>query len=463
MADDYTGQTWLPGASGATPMSPSRFQHVEDGLVATSVTANDAAEAVASLQNSRSVGYTWGTVFPAPTLGAPLFWHTDDLKLYVPGGDGWYETDGTPAAADVDGASNAPTNFSAVVNVDNSVSTAWTLPTPPGVTTITAVTVREKFKSPTGVSGMPLAGNATSSLRPTSSLVTTREYYVTCTFSDGTESAESNHVTVYLPYGTVPATGGGTTDPGGAGTSNEIMDLGTGFIAYLGIGLRGSSMFNVQYPELLTNYEKAGYYEMNAAGDGLVFKSWMDGGKTENSSYSRVETREMKGSTGAEKAAWVIGSGKTHVFEYTFAVNHIQPRKPWVTIGQVHDAASDFLAIKMKGDSGGPIGKGDRTSLDLRLVIDDADHATKLLTGYDATQGDSAAQVTVKLEITGTQLKVYCNSVLKITTTISGRTGCYWKAGAYPQSHSTKGDGESPSEYCQITYYAHDVAHTPAI
>ena len=83
--------------------------------------------------------------------------------------------------------------------------------------------------------------------------------------------------------------------------------------------------------------------------------------------YGRVELRQL--TRNKQKAAWKA-AGTTFVVEYELAVDHIQPKKPWATLGQFHDSESDALAIKIKGR--------DRTSLDWVATFYDEDHPTKL-------------------------------------------------------------------------------------
>jgi hypothetical protein len=135
-------------------------------------------------------------------------------------------------------------------------------------------------------------------------------------------------------------------------------------------------------------------------------------------------------------------------------LTHVQPNKPWVTIGQIHDSASDLLSIKVKGDT--------TSALSVVATIDDTDEATKLVTSY--TLGDT---VTIRIECStasGGTLKIYANGVLKITKTGLSRTGCYFKLGVYPQSKDNAGGFESPSEYCQAEIIGPiTVTHSPAI
>jgi hypothetical protein len=240
-----------------------------------------------------------------PSLDGQLFYNQELEELWVPGGDTWYKTALT-AVSGVSGGSNAPLNFTAVVNSDSSTSLAWTLPTPPGGTTITAVTVREKFKSPNGVSGMPLAGSATSNTRAISTTPATREYYVTCTFSNGVESAESNHVTISLPFGTTPSGGGGST--GGTGsTPAAVLGIGTTNFFSVDIGNAGGANVSHTMAEIVNGFVQDPYFTVNATNDAVHMQCFANSGTTSGSTHPRTEFREVK-SDGTTKAAWNMAS-----------------------------------------------------------------------------------------------------------------------------------------------------------
>jgi hypothetical protein len=125
----------------------------------------------------------------------------------------------------------------------------------------------------------------------------------------------------------------------------------------------------------------------------------------------------------------------SHEFEYTVGVGQIWAGKPWMDIGQIHDASSDAMAIKMKPDTQHhfrqPLQPDDHCGL-LRH-----DHPTPLYTGYNATQGESCAFHTIKVNVSGGgTCKIYVDGVLKITSSamVGKGTGHYWKFGAYGQS-----------------------------
>lgn len=246
----------------------------------------DLQDRVNNLENTtaNAVGYRRGQTADAgpPTLDSPLFFNQQTSELWVPAGTGWV-TCSLAAAPLVSGGSNAPTAFTAVVNSDNTVPLTWALPTPPSGYTISAVTVREKFKSPTGVSGMPLAGTATSNTRPASSAASTREYYVTCTFSKASnpdvESAESNHVTVVLPFG---STGGGGTGGGTSSGTTPAAILKIGTVNFFSVDVGNSGGLNVSHTmaEITGGFVQSPYFEPNATNDAVGMQTTANGGTT---------------------------------------------------------------------------------------------------------------------------------------------------------------------------------------
>jgi hypothetical protein len=267
--------------------------------------------------------------------------------------------------------------------------------------------------------------------------------------------------TVTTP-GTPTGTGGTPTGGASTGTTTytypaDVWKLGKagGFNGNLGVGLP-SGHVDIERPAADT-YVKADYFFLNPTKTGAVCKSHMDGATTSSGThYARVEWRQEN--KDGSHSAW-SSSGTNFTVEYWVSVDHIQPNKPWATIGQIHDASSDALAIKIKGSN--------RASLDWVATFYDTDNATKLSTGYNAT-ATSAAMVKIKVEVLNGTCNIYFNDVKKITSdALKGKTGLYWKSGVYPQAHSAYASSgytkESASEYCQVTYYYYNHTQSPAI
>ncbi len=452
MANLYDPVVWADGyengdaARLTAAAGPNRWEAGIEALdnaldaLADQVTAlTDAITAVAATRAPSGPSSGRGT----PAKGA-LFWDETLDKLLVGNGVAWENADGTALSGDGGTTTAAPSNFAIAVVAGGTIgqfNMSLTAPaTVPGKT-LDHYELRES-QSPTGVAGATNLTTTTFSRTPG----TAREYdyWVVAVYTDGTVSADSNHVKATLPFGG----GGGSTNP------YTILGLGPQGGGYWNLGI-GYSTGHVDraWSDLAAGTTWTPYYIPNSGGTGVIFRINMNGKTTSsNTKYTRCELRE-KNSNGTTNAAWSMTSG-THVLQYKFKLTHVQPLKPWVTIGQIHDSSSDLLSIKVKGDNTG--------ALSVVATIDDVDHATKLATSY--TLG---TELTIRIETStanGGTLKLYANGVLKITVTGLGRTGCYFKLGVYPQSKDNAGGFESPSEYCQAEIIGPvTVTHTPVI
>jgi hypothetical protein len=477
MGSRINAKTFFNGPLGGTPLEAgASANRWETALQAIDNAVDDLQDSVTSLQAGSVLAYRRGQTADAgpPTADGPLFYNQETSELWIPAGTGWFKTALT-AVSGVSGGSNAPTNFSAVVNSDNTVSLAWTLPTPPGGTTITAVTVREKFVSPGGVSGMPLAGSATSNTRPASSSASTREYYVTVTFSSGVESAESNHVTVSLPFGTTPTGGGGSTGGTGTGIPATILNIGTGATQNhfnVGIGYAGSTHRDHTMAEIIAGYVEDPYFTSNAAGDAVHMQCFANSGVTSSTTiHPRCELREVL-KDGTTKAAWPMGTG-THIMSGTSRVTHLPADaessgtpKPYTCFAQIHDGAGDVIRLQVEDTAGTPAQSGGTHSVSsLRIVAhthspdgNAAEVKTEIQSTYSINQ-----DINWKIEVINGTCKIYLGGVVKKTITLSG-SGGYFKTGDYQQFSTASGDGQyAPSSYAVVELRNLSVTHTPAL
>jgi hypothetical protein len=439
-----------------TPLNTSFFQHQEDGIEDASSRLDALTPLVQGLSDSLAAlgvdvgtgGTTAGAIPGGATLPNPAL-----HSVFILDGTGPVWADGSSwhlfsdnTTLSTAGGSHAPTNMTAVVQPDNSIALSWTAPV--GVT-VTSYKLYE-LRSPTGVSGAS-ALSGTSTTR-TPGTLGNYGYWVTALIG-GVESAASNVATCTLPYGSSTGAGGGSTGGGTGVTPASLLGFGsTGGFWKLDIGLDSGNV-TIDYPTLKNGYTNYPYFTVNTAGTAVQFYTDMAGKQTSSgTAYARTELREL-GSDGVSLAAWnaSTSSSVVHQMQYTFKILHIQPNKPWATIGQVHDSSSDALSIKVKGST--------TSALDVVATIYDNDQSTALVGTYNV--GDT---VTIKINITGGSLKIYANNTLKITSSLlSGKTGLYFKVGQYPQSHDDAGGFESPTEYCQTEISALTVSHTPAI
>jgi len=442
----YSPQTWS-NTPGETPINAQRLGHMEDGIEDASLRLDVVEPALSDLQDDVSAlqgALGGGNSFtlpggPAASRPAPLahaVWVDDDLDYPIWGdGTAWHKfTDNTVVTGS--GGANAPRGFSITINPSNSVTASWTAP--PSVT-VTTYKLYES-RSTSGVSGQTAISGSATSLTYTPSFTGTGDWWLTATVS-GVEGAASNHAGGSLPYS-------GSTF---SGSPAQLLNFGTtGGFWSLDIGYDTGDV-SYSYSQLAGGYTNFPYFCLNSGSTAVQFYVDMAGKTTSSGThYARSELRELK-SDGVTHAAWTASGSSTHVMQYTFKISHLQPLKPWVTIGQIHDASSDALSIKIKGSS--------TSALSIVATIYDTDQSTLLASSY--TIGST---VTIRIEITNGTTKLYCNGVLKITTTaFSGKTGLYFKCGVYPQSHDDWGGFESPTEYCQADISGLTVSHSPAI
>jgi hypothetical protein len=449
----YTPTTWRDSSSGGTPLTAARLNNAESGIAAVVEFVSDLVDRINAVEVALATGGSTGggstgntvtlpsgTTAQRPTPSDGQYFYDTTLNRPIWGdGSAWRDADGTALSGT--GGSGGPANFTAVVQSDNSIAMSWSAV--PGATSYKLY----ETESPSGVNGATALVTTTTTRSP--STLRNYEYWVTATVS-GVETATSNRVVVSLPFGSTPTPGGGSTGGGSTGgTPAAILNIGSGASqAHFNVGI-GYSTGHVDktMAQIVNGFVDSPYFVANAAGTAVQFQVFMNGKTTStNTHYTRSELRELL-ANGTTKAAWTAGSG-THTMEYTFKLIHLQPNKPWVTIGQIHDASSDALSIKIKGDT--------TSSLQVIAVFDDADQSPALASSY--TLGTS---MKIKIELINGTLKLYANGVLKITSNaISGATGCYFKLGVYPQSKDNWGGFESPSEYCMAEISGLTVTHS---
>jgi hypothetical protein len=198
---------------------------------------------------------------------------------------------------------------------------------------------------------------------------------------------------------------------------------------------RAGSPDEVRQPELAA-FLQAPYVGLSAGRDAVLFRAHAGGKTTGGSSYPRSELREMT-QNGTQNASWSTTSG-THTMEVRQAVTHLPVVKPHVTTAQIHDSKDDVVVVRLEGK---------------RLF---AEHNGQNLADLD-TDYTLGEVFTVKFVASGGRIKLYHNGVLKLDQAAS-TTGNYFKAGAYTQSNTSK--GESPSAFGEVAIYDLKVTHT---
>ena len=195
----YSPTSWKDSSAGSTPITSARLNNVESGLALTTATIDahddrlDALEAaaVAFAQGVASAATHGPTASrPAPALGT--YFYDETLRKPIWGdGAAWRDAAGTVLGGS--GSAAGPTNFTAVVQSDNSILCSWA-----ALAGATTYKVNDARLSPTGIPGATALTATSYTYRP----VTLGNYdlWVTAQVS-GVETAASNHATAILPFG----------------------------------------------------------------------------------------------------------------------------------------------------------------------------------------------------------------------------------------------------------------------
>jgi len=187
-------------------------------------------------------------------------------------------------------------------------------------------------------------------------------------------------------------------------------------------------------PEL-AGFQDVDYFHTNNTGSGVVFKAHCGGYTTSGSGYPRSELREMI-NNGLGLASWSTTSG-THTMVITQAITHLPDVKPHVVAGQIHDAGDDVIVFRLEGT---------------KLFVDEnGNNGPVLTTNYQL--GDV---FTVKFVARNGGVECHYNGNYVYTYSVS-TSGCYFKAGCYTQSNTSKGD--APTAYGEVVIYGVSVTH----
>ena len=215
-----------------------------------------------------------------------------------------------------------------------------------------------------------------------------------------------------------------------AALPSDVLDLADWYLT-LPTGKQGNPD-TVEQPDLgkLANE----FFKVNDTGDGVVFSAPRDGVTTKNSHFPRSELREMNGT---EKAAWSNTSG-THTLDVCEAITQVPSAKPEVVGAQIHDDKDDVLQIRLEGQK-------------LTVQYDDGKSEQVLDPNY--TLG---TPYNVQIVAADSKVDVLYNGQKKAELPLKG-SGWYFKAGAYVQSNTSKGDGANSGG--AVTLYALKVSH----
>jgi len=161
----------------------------------------------------------------------------------------------------------------------------------------------------------------------------------------------------------------------------------------------------------------------------------VDGSVQPGSTYPRSELREMK--RGGGEAAWSTTSG-THTMEIVQRITHLPRVKAQLVAGQIHDASEYVLLVRLDGSN-------------LHVVYQDQ---TVGVLDPDYQLGTT---FTVRIVAGGGFIDVYHDNVRKAHVA-DRRTGCYFKAGCYLQTNTSRGD--APDDYGQVEIFDLRLVHT---
>ncbi len=190
----------------------------------------------------------------------------------------------------------------------------------------------------------------------------------------------------------------------------------------------------IRQPEL-DGFADTNYFRVNGAGNGVVFVAPCGGATTSGSGYPRSELREMM-NTGTANASWSTTSG-THTMEIRQAITHLPVVKPHVVAGQIHDANDDVIVFRLEG---------------AKLFIDEnGSNGPVLTSSYQL--GDV---FTVKFVARNSGVECFYNGQYIYTYPVSA-SGCYFKAGCYTQSNTSRGD--APTAYGEVVIHGLSITH----
>lgn len=215
-----------------------------------------------------------------------------------------------------------------------------------------------------------------------------------------------------------------------AGFPSAVLDL-TNWSLALPIGTGGKPQ-SVNQPQLSSFQNE--YFKVSADGRGVVFSAPVDGVTSKNSHYPRSELREMMNN---KNAAWSTTRG-THTMVVTEAITRLPSKKPHVVSAQVHGKTEAPIMIRLEGS-------------DL-LVTSYGKNVTTLTKSYKL-----GTAFTVKIVAEGGVFTVFYDDKQAARVPLA-LDGCYFKAGVYTQSSTSK--GEKAGEVGEVVIYDLKVTHS---
>lgn len=247
-------------------------------------------------------------------------------------------------------------------------------------------------------------------------------------FLIGTEGPNSPIFRVVLPEKYRASTSAGGS-PSPNGLPSGLIDL-----TNWKLNLPTCPYREVKQPALAT-FEQAPWFWDD--GPVVVFRANAGGCTTSGSSYPRSELREMKNG-GGTNASWSNSSG-THTMTIRQSINYTLKAKKHVVAGQIHDADDDVTVLRLEGNQ-------------LWMTNGNNTHH-KLLDGNYVL----GTEFTVKFTANSSGITIDYNNGAASGFLGKRISGAYFKAGAYTQSNTSKGD--SSSAYGEVRIRSLVVTH----
>lgn len=183
----------------------------------------------------------------------------------------------------------------------------------------------------------------------------------------------------------------------------------------------------VKWPALRTY--SSWYFQVNHAGDGVVFRATAGGATTPGTVFARTELRQMTDG-GRTQAAW-SSADSTWSMTIREAITHLPPVHPAIVAGQIHGMGTHYVAL---------------VRLDGHLLW------VKTETGSGGSLDENyqiGTVFTIKFVAYGDVIRIYYNGALKVELH-EQCIGCYFKAGAYLQSNT---NWDSANSYGEVVIY----------
>lgn len=191
----------------------------------------------------------------------------------------------------------------------------------------------------------------------------------------------------------------------------------------------------IKQPDL-ASYTDPNHFFTPADTKAVIFRAHCGGSTTKGSKYPRCELREMS-AQGKTKASWETNGKLAHTMTMRAAITHTPVIKKHVVCAQIHDSTDDLIMIRLEGT---------HLFVERKPFKDVTINRNYVLgTVFD-----------LKIQAHQGHVKVWYDGQEKMNWEIS-RKGCYFKAGCYTQSNTSKGD--MPDSYGEVALYKLQITH----